>query len=428
MLKYDEFLIENTIYKLLLESRIEFSKNFINILSSINDDISKDILSLNNTDKDVSQNYIDADLKSLDMVTFIQDTRAKQITKNKEEIYTISDGGKHLKFTNFSSETGREQNTEIYRLLGLDVNSVSKASNNDEVKITGKIISPYDSDKTYCAYQSIKDPSKKCVINIEGLSEKDDTYKKLWTSHRNPIKIGRLIRSFLPFTGKKYTDSDIEKFVNNYKATINVMNDAFSKFDVVSSDKLCHFYHADNYYDTEGTLGNSCMSEVDEVVLKMYWDNPEVCQLVILYSDNGKIVDGKYKSDKIIARALLWTTINGDKFMDRIYTINDSDESLFKKYAERNGWWCKSRQNSCTSFDIEMGAQKKSVGTLKVKLLRSYNDQYPYVDSLSYINSKTGELSNDKYSINANRQLNDTDGGYCYIGDEDDNEDYDNED
>ena len=66
--------------------------------------------------------------------------------------------------------------------------------------------------------------------------------------------------------------------------------------------------------------------------------------MVILYSDDGEIKNGKYISSRIKGRAILWDAkINNEnvKFMDRIYTTKDNDVELFKQYAEKNGYWYK---------------------------------------------------------------------------------------
>ena len=147
------------------------------------------------------------------------------------------------------------------------------------------------------------------------------------------------------------------------------------------------------------------MADVPDSWLYIYRANPDVCNLVILYDENGKIADGKYKSNKIIGRALLWTT-------------RDSDIDLFKKFADRNGWWSKRNQNSGSSFMIEKGNESKNNVPIIVDL-QKWDDEFPYLDSLMYFNNGTGELSNDGESIKANYMLQSTGGGYEEIEDED---------
>jgi hypothetical protein len=213
-----------------------------------------------------------------------------------------------------------------------------------------------------------------------------------------------------------FTDSELEKFVNDYKSTIDILNDAFSKFGILSGDDISKIYHQDYYESDDGTLGQSCMADMPRSTFQIYTKNPDVCRLVVLYSNNGGIVDGKYVSKYICGRAVLWTTRQGDIFMDRIYTNRDSDVELFKKFAWKNGWWCKKSQNSSTSFTAELNGQTKS--PTYIVDLKQWQGEFPYVDSLSYLNSKSGELSNSKYEIDADYLLNDTGGGYDYVGDD----------
>jgi hypothetical protein len=410
MLKYGDFILEKVICDLLLESKIEFSKQFLEILSSIKHPIAKDIISLQSQDKRVNYNYIDVNTKTNDEITFIQDARAQRIIKEGEEIYQI-DNGLHLKIDNFKSDAGRDQNAKIYNLLGFDINQAKKAGEGEKIKILGKVPSPFDPTKIYVLYQSITDPEKKAVININHISEASDVSQKLWTTNRNPLKIGRFITAMLTLVDNKYTDSEKEKFVSEWKSVLGVMNDEFSKFGILERGELVKFYHFDNYESCDGTLGNSCMSEADPDWLDIYSRNPDVCKLVVKWSDNGTLVNGEYRAKTIVGRALLWKTEQGDMFMDRIYTIDSSDEELFKKFAEKNDWWCKSAQNSRRNFDAVKGHQKKEP-IYTVQLSTGYDDTYPYVDTLSYLNTDTGKLSNDSGTISADRILNDTEGGF----------------
>jgi len=411
MLRYGDFILEKVIYDLLLESKIEFSKSFLGILGSIKHPIAQDILALQSQDKKVNYNYIDVNLKSNDEITFIQDARAQRMVQDVENLYKLTNSNNHLKITDFKTDEGRQQNTHIYELFGLNIEEAKKATNGSKIRILGKIVSPYDSSKVYVAYESATDPSLKAVININGVQEDTEVYQKLWTTSRNPLKIGRFINAMLVFTGKTHSDSEKEKFVSEWKSILGVMNNAFAKFAVVKGSQIYELYQSDNYESEDGTLGNSCMAEASSDMLEIYTDNSEVCQMVVKWSDKGRIVDGNFVSDKIVGRAILWKTTSGDMFMDRIYTIDSSDEELFKKYAETNGWWAKKAQNSSTNFTAVRGSESKNP-TYVVQLLRRYNSEYPYLDTLCYLNDNNGKLSNDRSEINANKQLNDTGGGY----------------
>jgi hypothetical protein len=161
------------------------------------------------------------------------------------------------------------------------------------------------------------------------------------------------------------------------------------------------------------------MAESPESYFYIYVKNPDVCSLVILYDDSGEFKGDKYISKKIVGRAILWKTRSGDMFLDRIYTNNDSDISLFKKFAEQNGWWSKERQDSSNDFKVERSSERKDAKFIVD--LKKWDDEFPYVDSLSFFNPKTGELSNSPRVINAQWQLNSTGGSYdeLYYNDDD---------
>lgn len=419
MVKYDDFILEQKIYNLMLESKIQFSSGFISAISSISNPLAKEILALNGTESDdVKQNYVDVDLSSNDKVTFIQDKKAKQLVKGSEEIFILSDTSKHLKSKDFETKRGEEKNREIYNLLGVDIDKVNKASNGKEIKITKELASPFDADKIYCAYKSTEGDFIG-VINKVGITQ-NDAFKKLWSvSSRSTIRIGRMVAALLPLIKKKFTDAQVEKFVNEYKGVMEVLNNAFSKFDIVSGDDIYNFYQASNYSIKRGQLSNSCMAGAKPSWLYIYTANPDVVQMVILYDDSGSIVDGKYKSEKIKGRALLWKTDNGYSLMDRIYTISDSDIGLFEKFATRNGWWSKSGYSESIVM-MKKGEEKKQ--EVVIVSLKKWEKNYPYLDTLCYFNSKTGKLSSDSGAIKSDWSLGNTDGSY-YDGDMNDQDD-----
>lgn len=412
MFNYFDFLLEKKLEK-LFESKIGFSKRFYSALGSIKTPLSNQIMSLQDKDIDVQYNYIDTTDEN-DTVSFIPDRKAKEIIGDKEELYKVIDSGRYL--------TGSERNQRIYDALNhTRTNDVYQP----EVGTVGRIIATTvgSTGKIYCLFECTEgeDSGEKTIINKEALEDYDSSFQKVWTNNRNKIKIGRIIRALIRSGKIEANDAEIEKFVNQYKSTIDIINDAFNKFDVVSGKYIPYWYNIDNYSDQDnGSLANSCMASVPDSYLYIYSANPDVCQLVILYDENGEISNGKYSSDKIIGRALLWKSRDGYYFMDRIYTTKDNDIDLFKKFAEKNGWWSKKSQNSSANFYIENGSESKSNQTIIVDL-QKWDDEFPYLDSLMYLNSNTGELSNNGEAIKATYELQSTSGGYDDVSfDEDD--------
>lgn len=414
MVNYNNFLLERQLQK-ILESKLVYSKSFLSILNAINTPISQKLKQLNSQELDIQHNFIDTTDKN-DQVTFMADKKAQQIIGQKEILFKVDRTGRNL--------TNGSANQSIYDDLKFErperSEDVYRPSSGAIGKILGESIRP--SGKIYCLFECTQYPEnevgRKTILNKEALVEYDETTKRVWTQSRNPIGVGRLVRAILKSSGETFSDSDLEKFVNDYKSSVDLINDAFSRFEVISGDRIANIYHQDNYESDDGTLGQSCMADMPDETFQIYTKNPDVCQLVVLWSKfDASIEDGKYKSTKICGRAILWRTREGDMFMDRIYTNNDSDVELFKKFATKNGWWNKKTQNSSSIFTVERGTESKS--TDYIVDLKVWKGDYPYLDSLCYLNSSSGELSNSKYEISADYLLNDTGGGYEFIDDED---------
>lgn len=394
MLKYQEYLLENKVYQLLLESKVEFSTKFIQILKMMKNQIAEEIINLQGEDKEITQNFIDANFEDSNLVSFIQDNTAQKILDKDKDVYKISNNGKMLKFSNFRTEAGEKDNRKVHSMLGMDMSEAEKIDNGKEVKIIKEITSPNDNSKIYCYVETINEPIQKMVINKRGIEPKNtQAYQKVWQQSRNSMRIGRFIRRLIPLTGKSFSDTEIEKFVNDWKSTIDILNDAFLKFDIVNGKDIYHWYRS-RYNSSGGTLGSSCMLNTPEDCLYIYTANPETISLVILYDDNGEMKDGKYVSNKIAGRALLWQTKEGDTFMDRVYYSKEEQLDLFRKYADKMGWWSKKDNNSTTEFDVKQGEKTKKDVIYHVKI-NKWDWGFPYLDSLPYLDKSTGTLSND---------------------------------
>ena len=253
------------------------------------------------------------------------------------------------------------------------------------------------------------------VINKLAIELDSDDLKQIWNTSRNPVKVGRFARAFLTAAKAEFNDRDIEEFVNSYKATFDFASNALLQFDIVQGSDIVKWYWVDRYVDGGGTLNNSCMAEAEDGWLDIYSENPEV-SLVILYDDYGNINDGKYKSDKIKGRAILWNCkINGKdaKFMDRIYTTFDSDVELFKQYAEKNGFYYKKSQTMSPDENITNGTDS-SRATIICKVTNADYSYYPYMDTLCYININDDIIGNSTSAVdpdgNYSDDYNDSDG------------------
>ena len=215
---------------------------------------------------------------------------------------------------------------------------------------------------------------------------------KFWKSGRTPhYGIGRWVRHI--FNDVRQTpikNEDLENFVNAYKSTYDKVNKGSEKFELVKGEDIRYWYLEDRYEEVKGQLGNSCMRyKRCQPYLDIYVENPESCSLLILKGETP---------DKIVGRALIWTIhdgpgVAGRKFMDRIYTINDSDRLLFDAYAKEH--------------DI----LKSQSHTYKIKVKEGKYDQYPYMDTFTCYDYEKGILTS---GLDGNRdvilELQNTDG------------------
>jgi len=199
------------------------------------------------------------------------------------------------------------------------------------------------------------------------------------------------------------TDSDIEGFVNAVVAYLKANRSGDDTvMQEVSGEDIRFWYNRENYQSTRGQLGSSCMSgEYCQDFFDIYCENPDRVSMLVLLS----------KEELLIGRALLWNLDSGRRFMDRVYTVLDSDARVFMDHARKNGWLYKFGRHEI------MDGKKDFEGVMTVTLKNHDFSQYPYLDTLKYL-SYRGVLSNvgdseDKY-------LNSTDGDYSYDEEQDD--------
>lgn len=384
------------------------SDNLKNVLKYMGDNLlSSKLFSLN---IETQYNYIDiSDID--DIITFIPTAKVTKLKEKMVSDFEVIESGKYLK--PFSP-----RNTDIFKLLGYT--PIEKNNNYDDgypdsyVPETGTIGSVIaeatgTSGRTYCLF---KHAGGEIVINKNSLT-KTLTENFLWNTNRNSIKIGRFIRS----TFSDISSSEVEDFVNKFKAGHAMEKDELKKFDIVSGDDIRKWYKKENYLDGGGPLNNSCMASVDEKFFDIYVDN---ARMVVLYTKGGKLVNGKYTSDKIRGRAILWDDVSMDDepitFMDRVYTTLDCDVELFRALAKQNGWWYKKNQSMDTDDELTDGEQVLSDVHL-VKKMPVYYDYYPFMDTLCYINTDNDSASNINYDYD--RRARCTNGRYEDDGDDD---------
>lgn len=230
-----------------------------------------------------------------------------------------------------------------------------------------------------------------------------DEQANFWKGSRNPIKIGRLINQAFP---GKYTGPEVEAFVNKFKSSEDLEDE---RFVLVEGEDIEKYYWHENYKEMGGDLGKSCMAK--KKFFDIYVKNPQVCRLLVLLEE-----------DKVIGRALVWKLAKNrasdeiEYFMDRQYTIIQSDVEKFRKYASEKNWAYKT-YNNCNSFSNITWKEKSYSTDIMVQVSKGEYKEYPYMDTFKRYDPSTGELHNDEDSDENEGQylLNNTDGGYDEI-------------
>lgn len=218
---------------------------------------------------------------------------------------------------------------------------------------------------------------------------------------RTKLRLSRFLAKMFP----EAKSQDIELIGNTVKGIELVGLDSITE---VSGEDIKRVYLDSNYGFNEGTLGNSCMRyENVQHKLDFYVKNSNVRCAVLEYGG------------KILARALVWTLMDGTEMMDRPYYTKDSYASLFVEYARTKGYKYiydyripkngKSRESIpihttgpdtwsgdyTEKFDVKLNWLPIGVRDTEWSRHQSISDSYyPYMDNFTWINYQTKVLSN----------------------------------
>jgi hypothetical protein len=229
----------------------------------------------------------------------------------------------------------------------------------------------------------------------------------VYVKSRNTIKIGKLVNRL--FKGS-LTSSDIEKFVNDFKASTPSNTE---RIELISGESIRHWYNEENYYSRTGTLGNSCMANKPGKFFSIYAQNPNSCNLLIMTI-----------GDKLVARALVWKLnsfnsleieddIKPEYFLDRVYSNEDYQVEKMKRFASDKGWAIKTRNDGHSSETVTWKGKTYIDISMSVKVKKSnYDDTYPYMDTFMRYDHFSGLLWNDEKRKKGGHILRSTQGEY----------------
>lgn len=178
----------------------------------------------------------------------------------------------------------------------------------------------YLSDIDYIDITSENDTISYISKNRLGrLGPDDDQWKN---NFRQEMKIGKFIQILNPYTNQKSLDKKIDLF----KSAHDGITGKF-KFYIVKDKEIIEWYNEDRYQEGTGSLNQSCMrSHLERLYL---YQDCEKVSLLIMVNDTNKLV----------GRALIWN-VDDPKitYIDRPYTVYQSDIHRFEEYAMDKGW------------------------------------------------------------------------------------------
>ena len=182
-------------------------------------------------------------------------------------------------------------------------------------------------------------------------------------------KLGRWLSKLLLKNNIVCTDAEIEKCIDTIKAEVAVDD---VEIEVIKGDEIYKAYDRNYHGYDAGDMTGSCMQyEYCQQFFGIYADNPDTVEMVVI-KEHGSW------GDHYVARALLWTDIHGQKWMDRIYS-NHMNEIILKNWAEEQG------------IGIVYDGAFDSHEGVTVKLQKGEFCYYPFMDSMYSLHKQETE-------------------------------------
>lgn len=227
--------------------------------------------------------------------------------------------------------------------------------------------------------------ASKCIPIINkyrSMGREYDGINLCWLTNRQEQKLSRYINRIFK---NEFSLQQLEEFINEYKKCLE--QDEL-QFELVKGQDVIKYYNLNYYVKGNGHLQHSCMRYPQcAEFFKIYANNPEKMNMLILKNKNGKIE----------GRSNIWFLDEPEDkiFMDRIYASYEWQIKLFIDYAKKNGWMYKSRQvYGGDVIPVVVNGKEVNV-TMGVNVMPGDYVKYPYVDTLQFYNPKTGHLTSD---------------------------------
>jgi hypothetical protein len=231
----------------------------------------------------------------------------------------------------------------------------------------------------------------------------------------NPSRLSHLVARFMSVHNRPtptevikdltqlFTEVDFDTFNNAFRVEGFRQGDA-GEVIYVRGHWIAELYNEKNYASLSGTLGNSCMRyERTTKYLDIYVKNPSVCRLAVLLNKEGKLQ----------GRALVWT-VEGKDYYDRIYYTSDLIQDRMKAFFLTEG--IETCFPGYPEFHLIKVDEDTNNPDFNQRVILSH-DYYPYMDSLKFMCTTKGLITNNENLVDSNDHLilNDTGGQFEHV-------------
>jgi hypothetical protein len=251
----------------------------------------------------------------------------------------------------------------------------------------------YKNESRTKVYKYQKKSDENCIDTSKGFFIRNFRSRSAFMSRPNKV-----FKKVIPNYNDLFSTKQIDEFTTIFRPDNN-LKDKGLKLKLV--DDIKKYYHKDNYANSRGTLGDSCM-RYDKCNNRFG-----------IYSENNiKLLILVDKNDHIHGRALVWPNmsfedscnLNDDEnytFMDRIYTSEYEYEFYFKEYARKNNWAYKRNQSAddCLAVMLPPSYEDSVDRHMVYPLEKGEFEKYPYLDTLKYLDKSFSCLSNNRDSF-----------------------------
>ena len=252
--KYYEFLLEKQIYNLILEGKMIFGTDFIEILDTLStnqDDMSVANLAAiirdyTNKDVNVEANCIDVSDKP-GMITFVPDDKVKE----EELTYRVLPIANVLNYDPSSPHVlFKELDVPGEGLVGGDIRGLLA----DSWKVIKNPVSQNWSHLNFYYLQDVNEPGRYALVYTSTITGSSNIKSPIEpngsiSTRKSDVRLGRFLNKFIAAVSKDFsspmniTASTIEKFVNLYEAEGIIRENAFDNFNVIEGEDIRKWYH-----------------------------------------------------------------------------------------------------------------------------------------------------------------------------------------